>query len=85
MSRCVYAPRMPSDVLPCCAALSAYSICRSLPVREKVVSEKLYAASPPDMMLLAGWLACLAGSSLCMHVNQPSQCLHAWCGARGRV
>lgn len=55
-----HAPRMPSDVLPCCAALSAYSICRSLPVREKVVSEKLYAASPPDMVrfqtTLAGWL-----------------------------
>jgi len=35
------APLMPSDVLPAATALSAYSICTSLPDGEKVVSEKL--------------------------------------------
>jgi len=34
-------PLMPSDVLPAATALSAYSICTSLPDGEKVVSEKL--------------------------------------------
>lgn len=61
-----HAPRMPREVLPCCAALSAYSICRSLPVREKVVSENEYAASPPDMLAAfvdrLAWVAVFGGS-----------------------
>lgn len=40
------APLTPSDVLPVATALSAYSICTSLPDGLKVVSEKLYAESP---------------------------------------
>jgi hypothetical protein len=38
--------QIPRAVRPFATALSAYSICSSFPVREKVVSEKLYAESP---------------------------------------
>jgi hypothetical protein len=38
--------QIPRAVRPFATALSAYSICRSFPVRENVVSEKLYAESP---------------------------------------
>lgn len=37
---------MPSEVAPAATAVSAYSICSSLPDGEKVVSEKEYAESP---------------------------------------
>jgi hypothetical protein len=37
---------MPSDVAPAATAVSAYSICSSFPLGEKVVSEKEYAESP---------------------------------------
>eukprot|EP00962_Isochrysis_galbana_P038846 scaffold13854_cov140-Isochrysis_galbana.AAC.4 len=40
------APLTPSEVLPVATALSAYSICTSLPDGEKVVKLKLYADSP---------------------------------------
>lgn len=33
--------QIPNEVRPLATALSAYSICRSFPVREKVVREKL--------------------------------------------
>jgi hypothetical protein len=38
--------QIPNEVFPLATAFNAYSIWRSLPVRENVVNEKLYAESP---------------------------------------
>lgn len=44
-------PFMPRDVTPWFTALSAYSICTSLPLGEKVVSEKEYLSAMAEFVI----------------------------------
>lgn len=48
---------MPSEMAPACTALSAYSICMSLPLGLKVVSEKEYCTR-----VWAVWRSALSGA-----------------------